>query len=94
MMPTIPKLQGVNMVNVKILGTGCANCQRLEASVRRVAVAQGIEAQIEKVTDLGEIMKYAILATPGLVINEELVAAGRIPPDNNIAAWLTAAAKQ
>lgn len=82
------------MVNIKILGTGCVNCQRLEASVRRVVGAQGITAQIEKVTDLGEIMKYAILATPGLVINEKLVAAGRIPPDNNIAAWLTAAAKQ
>jgi len=82
------------MVHVKVLGTECANCRRLEASVRRVVAAQGIEAQIEKVTDLGEIMKYAILATPGLVINEKLVAAGRIPPDNNIAAWLTAAARQ
>lgn len=76
------------MVNVKVLGTGCANCQRLEASVRRVVTARGIEAQIEKVTDLGEIMKYALLATPGLVINEKLVAAGRIPSDKDIAAWL------
>lgn len=82
------------MVNVKVLGTGCVNCQRLEASVRRVAAARGIEAQIEKVTDLGEIMNYAILATPGLVVNEKLVAAGRIPPDDRIAAWLTAAANQ
>lgn len=80
------------MVNVKVLGTGCVNCQRLEASVRRVVAAQGIEAQIEKITDLNEIMNYALLATPGLVVNEKLVAAGRIPPDDKIAAWLTAAA--
>ena len=82
------------MVNVKVLGTECANCRRLEASVRRVITTQGLDAQVEKVTDLNEIMKYAILATPGLVINEKLVAAGRIPPDDKIAAWLTAAARQ
>ncbi|MCX6028821.1 MAG: thioredoxin family protein [Chloroflexi bacterium] len=82
------------MVNVKVLGSGCANCQRLEASVRRVVAAQGIEAQVEKVTDYAAMMKYAILATPGLVINEKLMAAGRIPPDKDIAAWLAAAAGQ
>lgn len=82
------------MVNVKVLGTGCVNCQRLEANVRRIVAARGIEAQIEKVTDLGEIMNYALLATPGLVVNEKLVAAGRIPSDDKIAAWLTAAANQ
>jgi small redox-active disulfide protein 2 len=76
------------MLEVKVLGTGCANCQRLEASVRRVLQSQGLAAQIEKVTDLGEIMKYAILATPGLVIDGKLVAAGRVPSDKEIAGWL------
>jgi small redox-active disulfide protein 2 len=80
------------MVNIKVLGSGCPNCQRLEATVRRVVQAQKIEAQIEKVTDFAEMMKYAILATPGLVINEKLMAAGRIPSDKDIAAWLTQAA--
>jgi small redox-active disulfide protein 2 len=76
------------MVNVKVLGSGCANCQRLEASVRRVVATQGLEAQIEKITDYAVMMKYAILATPGLVINEKLVAAGRVPTDKEIAGWL------
>lgn len=82
------------MINIKVLGSGCPNCQRLEATVRRVVQAQGIEAQIEKVTDFAEMMKYAILATPGLVINEKLMAAGRIPPDKDIAAWLAQASAQ
>jgi small redox-active disulfide protein 2 len=82
------------MVNIKVLGSGCPNCQRLEASVRRVVQAQGIEAQVEKITDFGEMMKYAILATPGLVINEKLMAAGRIPSDKDIAVWVAQAAGQ
>jgi len=82
------------LVNIKVLGSGCPNCQRLEATVRRVAQAQGIEAQIDKVSDFAEMMKYAILATPGLVINEKLVAAGRIPSDKDITGWLAQAAGQ
>jgi small redox-active disulfide protein 2 len=76
------------MLNIKVLGSGCSNCQRLEAQVKKVVAAQGLDAQIEKVTDYGEIMKYAILATPGLVIDGKLVAAGRVPNDKEIAGWL------
>ncbi len=82
------------MVSIKVLGSGCANCQRLEASVRRVVQAQGIDAQIEKVTDYAEMMKYAILATPGLVVNEKLVSAGRVATEKDIAAWLAQATGQ
>ncbi len=77
------------MLTIKVLGSGCANCKRLEATTRKVVEAMGIEAQIEKVTDYAEIMKYPILSTPGLVVNETLVSAGRIPSEAEISAWLT-----
>jgi small redox-active disulfide protein 2 len=78
------------MLNVKILGSGCANCKRLEATARKVIASLGIEAEVEKVTDYAEIMKYPILSTPGLVVNEKLVSAGRIPSEAEIAGWLKA----
>jgi small redox-active disulfide protein 2 len=78
------------MLTIKILGPGCANCKRLEAVTRKVVGAAGMPADIEKVTDYGEIMKWDILATPGLVINDKVVAAGRIPSEGEIAAWLRA----
>jgi len=78
------------MVNIKILGSGCANCKRLEAVTRKVVSATGLPAKIEKVTDYAEITKWDILSTPGLVINDKLVAAGRIPSEAEIAGWLAA----
>mgnify|MGYP000377395472 CR=1 FL=1 len=76
------------MLNIKILGSGCANCKRLEAITRKVVEDNNLEAEIEKVTDMAEIMKYPILATPGLVVNEKLVSSGRIPTAAEIASWL------
>jgi small redox-active disulfide protein 2 len=78
------------MVTIKVLGSGCANCKRLEANARKAVEMLGIEAEIEKVTEYAEIMKYPILATPGLVVNEKLVSAGRIPNETEIADWLKA----
>jgi small redox-active disulfide protein 2 len=78
------------MVNIKVLGSGCANCKRLEGLVSKVVAARGIQAEIEKVTDYAEIMKWPILATPGLVINDKLVSAGRIPGEAEITGWLSA----
>ena len=78
------------MVNIKVLGSGCANCKRLEATARKVVTDLGIEAEIEKVTDYAEIMKWPILSTPGLEVNNKLVSAGRIPSEAEISGWLKA----
>ena len=78
------------MLNVKVLGAGCANCKRLEQSVRRVAAANGLALEIEKVTDYAQIMTWNILQTPGLVVADKLVTAGRIPSDTEILRLLTA----
>lgn len=79
------------MLNVKVLGSGCANCKRLEQNVRRVADVNGKQIELTKVTDYADMAKWNILATPGLVVNEKLVSAGRIPNDKEILAWLQAA---
>jgi len=76
------------MITIKVLGPGCRNCEKLDAVVRETAVSMGLDAQITKVTDYGEIMSYNVLATPGLVIDERLVAAGRIPAAAEIERWL------
>jgi len=76
------------MLNIKILGSGCANCKRLEATARKVVEDLKLEADFEKVTERAEILKWPILSTPGLVINDQLVSAGRIPSEAEIATWL------
>lgn len=79
------------MLNIKILGSGCANCKRLEALARKVVGELGLEAEFEKVTDMNEIMKWPILSTPGLVVNGKVVSYGRIPSEAEIASWLKSA---
>jgi small redox-active disulfide protein 2 len=67
------------MVTVKILGSGCANCKKLEAVAREAASRANIAAEFVKVTEMKDIMAYDLLSTPGLVVNEKLVSSGRIP---------------
>jgi small redox-active disulfide protein 2 len=76
------------MLTIKVLGSGCANCKRLEQIARRVVTEMGIEAEVVKVTEYPEIMKYNVLSTPGLVVNEKVVSTGRIPEPAEVSTWL------
>ncbi len=79
-------------VSIKVLGTGCPNCKKVEAIAREAIAELGIEAAVEKVTDIRAIMGYGIMSTPGLVVDERVVSSGRIPSKQEIVGWLRAAA--
>ena len=79
------------MLTIKILGTGCSNCLRVEQIAKRAVAALDVDATFLKVTEMKEIMAYPILATPGLVVNEKLVCAGRIPSEAEVTTWITSA---
>ena len=79
------------MLKIKILGSGCPNCKRLEQEAKKAVIYLAIEAEIEKVTDYKKIMEYDILSTPGLVINEKVVSSGRIPAQSELVTFLTTA---
>jgi len=76
------------MLTIKVLGSGCANCKKLEAITHQVVDHMGAQAEIIKVTEYPDIMAYNVMSTPGLVINEKVVSTGRIPSAAEITAWL------
>jgi len=76
------------MISVKILGTGCKKCQNLENKVRELVSTNNIDANVEKVTDIQEMVKYGIMMTPGLIINEKVKSFGIIPKDDQLISWL------
>jgi small redox-active disulfide protein 2 len=76
------------MLTIKVLGSGCANCKRVEQIAHKVITAMGIEAEVIKVTDFAEIMAYSVMSTPALVINEKLISAGRIPTPAEVTTWV------
>jgi len=78
-------------VEIKILGGGCAKCERLERLVREAASELGVEAAFTKVKDMDGIMAYDVMSTPALVINEEVKSSGHIPRKEEIAEWIQAA---
>ena len=76
------------MISIQVLGPGCANCVKVADLAHKAVGSLGADAKVEKVTDFAEIRKYKILATPGLVINEKVVCAGRIPTLSEVTTWL------
>ena len=79
------------MLTIKVLGSGCANCKKLEAITHQVVDQLGVQAEVVKVTEYPDIMAYNIMSTPGLVINEKVVSTGRIPTPAEVTTWLVAA---
>jgi small redox-active disulfide protein 2 len=73
---------------IKILGSGCANCHRLEANAIEALATLGLKATIEKVTDFADIASYGVMRTPGLVVDERVLVSGRVPDAREIAALL------
>ncbi len=82
------------MLNIKVLGSGCTNCINLEKLCREVTSENRIDAVIEKVTDLREIMSYGIMSTPGLVLNGKVVSSGKLPTKATLTHWMMDAIAQ
>ena len=78
-------------MDIKVLGTGCANCKNTSALIDQAAKAKGLDVTLSKVEDLKDIMSYGVMSTPGVVINGKVVHAGGVPSRDKIDNWLTAA---
>ncbi|MEI6758310.1 MAG: thioredoxin family protein [Chlorobium sp.] len=78
------------MKKVKILGSGCGKCNQLADAVKAVIAAEGIDASVEKVEDIQQIMAYNVLSTPALVVDEKVLCKGRVPSHEELKELLTA----
>ncbi|CAN5545040.1 thioredoxin family protein [soil metagenome] len=76
------------MKTIKILGTGCAKCKQTEAILRETLGEMGIDANIEKIEDIEKIMKYDIMSTPALIIDEKIVMSGKVPSEEEVRAMM------
>lgn len=79
-------------MDIKVLGTGCANCKRTIALIEQVAQAKGVPVTLGKVEEIRDIMSYGVLSTPGVVIDGKVVHAGGVPGREKVEQWLGAGA--
>lgn len=77
-------------MDIKVLGTGCANCKNTIALIEQAVKAKGLDVTLGKVEDLKDIMSYGVMSTPGVVINGKVVHAGGVPSRDKIDQWLSA----
>ena len=77
------------MKKIQVLGPGCPNCERLAGLTDRMARELGIEFELRKVTEIGEIVQFGVMATPGLVVDGKVVVSGRVPSESEIKEWLS-----
>ena len=75
-------------INLKILGTGCSKCKTLEKVTSEVVKEYNMDAEIQKVEDIMQIMNYHIMSTPALVVNEKVVFSGRVPSKSEIKSYI------
>lgn len=85
-------LERRKQMKIKVLGTGCPKCKKLYAESEKAVASSGVSAEIEKVEKIEEIMKFGVMMTPALVIDDEVKASGRIAPASEIVTWITSAA--
>lgn len=76
------------MINIKVLGSGCANCKTTYSRIEKAAEEKGVAISLEKIEDMAQIMSYGIMSTPGVVVDGEVVHAGGIPDSKKIESWL------
>ncbi len=81
-------------IQIKVLGPGCVQCDRLEQELMQVMAETGIMADIEHVRDIKEIGRYGVMGTPALLINGRVKSVGKVPPKNKLKEWLKEAQKQ
>lgn len=79
-------------LNIKVFGPGCPRCKKMEEDVRTVLAECGVDADVEHVTDLRDIMRSGVMGTPALMINDKLMIAGSVPPKAKLKAWIEQAA--
>jgi small redox-active disulfide protein 2 len=77
-------------MDIKVLGTGCANCKTTVTLIEQIAQARGVPVTLSKVEELRDIMGYGVMSTPGVVIDGKVVHAGGVPSREKVEKWLTA----
>ena len=76
-------------MDIKVLGTGCANCKNTTALIEQVAREKGVPVTLSKVEELRDIMGYGVMSTPGVVIDDKVVHAGGVPSRGKVEQWLS-----